>query len=191
MLPAIEELSVIPHPRLPQTPGPMRQRIGVPVAVAAGYIAALPLLRPSGPVNTSPVDVLGLALLVAVSSAWLRRRTAILLPYGIAVGVFALGGVLGALHGPVPGAGLVAVVQDLVLLVLCACIASVAQLGAARQLLARVWAISGLSWAVLLIAAYLANVGALTGGGGRYGARATLTMGIPTLPATISSCHFS
>jgi O-antigen ligase len=95
--------------------------------------------------------------------------------------VFALGGVLGALHGPVPGAGLTAVVQDLVLLVLCACIASVAQSGAARLLLVRVWAVSGLCWGVLLIAAYLTHIAALAGGGGRYGARATLTMGDPNI----------
>ena len=183
MLPALEQMPVIPHPRLPQLDEPFRQRLGMPVALAAVYIAALPLLRPSGPVNSSPVDLVGVALLVGVVSAWLGRRLVVLLPYGIAVAVFALGGVLGALHGPVPGAGLTAVVQDLVLLVLCACIASVAQAGAARVLLVRVWAISGLCWGALLIVAYLTHVAALVGGGGRYGARATLTMGDPNMAA--------
>ena len=183
MLPAIEQLPVIPQPRLPQPGGPVRQRLSTAATLAAVYIAALPLLRPSGPVNSSPVDLVGVALLVAVANAWLRRRLVVLLPYGIAVAVFALGGVLGALHGPVPGAGLTAVVQDLVLLVLCACVASVAQSGAGRVLLVRVWAISGLCWGALLIAAYLTHIAALAGGGGRYGARATLTMGDPNMAA--------
>jgi O-antigen ligase len=67
------------------------------------------------------------------------------------------------------------------LLVLCACIASIAQSGPARERLARAWAISGTCWGAVLIVAFLTHTAALVGGGTRYGARATLTMGDPNL----------
>lgn len=47
------------------------------VGAATAYVAALPLLRPSGPFNTSPVDVAGVILIAAVVPAWLAGRFAL------------------------------------------------------------------------------------------------------------------
>jgi O-antigen ligase len=166
-------------------PVALRPKPRMPVATYAAmvYIAGLPLLRPSGPGNTSPVDIAGLVLLVAVGSSWLTRRLAWRLPFAVPMSVFALGGVLGALAGPAPGHGLTAVVQDLVLLLVCGCIVSTARTADTQRLLLRTWAVSGIVWAALLIVGVAAHIGFLSGDQLRFGVRASLTTGDPNLAA--------
>ncbi len=151
------------------------------IGAAAAYVAALPLLRPSGPFNTSPVDLPGFVLVAAAALAVFSGRLALKLPYAAPIAVFALGGTLGALAGPVPGSGLLAVAQDLILLVVCGAIASIGAAARVRTLLLRTWAVSGLVWACLLIIGVIGHISALAGGGQRYGVRATLTMGDPNV----------
>ena len=156
-----------------------RPRFAVVVAVA--YVAGLPLLRPSGPVNTAPVDLFGFLLVFAVGLAWLSGRLSLRLPFAVPVSVFAVGGTLGALAGPTAGRGLMSVVQDLVLLVVCGCIASIARTAYVQRLLIRTWAMSGVVWAAVLVFGVVAHISALSGDVTRYGARASLTTGDPNL----------
>lgn len=158
---------------------PRRERIATAAAVA--YVAGLPLLRPAGPVNTGPVDLVGFVLVFAVGLAWLSGRLAFRLPFAVPVLVFAIGGTLGALAGPTAGRGLMAVTQDLVLLVVCGCIVSIARTTSVQRLLLRTWAMAGVAWASLLIFGVLAHVDVLSGDQARYGARASLTTGDPNL----------
>ena len=160
---------------------PREARIATAAAVV--YIAALPLLRPTGPFNTSPVDVAGLVLVLAVAVASRTKQLHVRLPYAVPIAVFALAGTLGALAGPLPGVGLIAVVQDIILLGVCGAIATTARAVVVRRLLLRTWAISGLCWAGMLVVGVATHVTALSGGGIRYGARASLTTGDPNLAA--------
>ena len=94
----------------------------VPVGVA---VAMLPFLKPSGPGNTSPVDI-PIALSIGVTLFWAGyARQELRLPYAMAVGLIMLGGAVASLAGPLPGNGLLAVVQDLVLLAWCGVIVNV------------------------------------------------------------------
>ena len=100
---------------------PVRSAIGIRVPrwvlvpVALG-VAALPLLKPSGPGNSSPVDVY-FAISIGVAILWAGLAGQDLrLPYALATGIFMLGGAIGALAGPYPREGMLAIVQDLVLL---------------------------------------------------------------------------
>jgi len=161
----------------------LNPRMRVATYAAVAYIAALPLLRPSGPANTSPVDLAGLVLIVAVGLAWLTGRLAWRLPYAVPMSIFALGGALGALAGPAPGRGLTAVVQDAVLLVVCGSIVSTARTAAVQRLLLRTWAVTSVGWAGLLIVGVVAHVGVLSGDQTRFGVRASLTTGDPNLTA--------
>jgi O-antigen ligase len=156
---------------------------GIATAGAIGYVAALPLLRPSGPFNTSPVDAAGLVVVVAILVASRTARVRIRLPYAVPVALFALAGTLGAVAGPVPALGLTAVAQDLILLAVCGALSTTARFGDVRRILLRTWAIAALFWAVLLIVGVVFHISAFAGGGTRYGARASLTTGDPNLAA--------
>jgi O-antigen ligase len=159
------------------------RRLRIATAAAVGYVAGLPLLRPAGPLNTGLVDLAGFVLVFAAGLAWLSGRLTFRLPFAITVLVFAVGGTLGALAGPTPGRGLMAVVQDLVLLVVSGAIVSIAPTISLQRLLWRTWAVSGVTWASLLIFGVLAHVDVLSGQQARYGARASLTTGDPNLAA--------
>src|SRR6202043_2601938 len=97
------------------------------LAPAAAAIAMLPDLRPSGPGNSSPVDVM-IAISIGVTLLWAGyTRQELRLPYGLAVGLIMIGGSVASLAGPLPWVGLLAVVQDLVLLVWCAVLVNIAR----------------------------------------------------------------
>jgi hypothetical protein len=168
-----------------QDPPGLRAPHGARIASAAAivYVAALPLLKPTGPFNTSPVDVAGLVLVVAVAVASRTKRLRVQLPYAVPIAIFALAGTLGALAGPVPALGLTAVMQDVILLAVCAAIATTARAARVNRLLMRTWAVAGLCWAGMLVVGVVTHVTALSGGGIRYGARASLTTGDPNLAA--------
>ena len=152
----------------------------VPIATA---VVMLPVLKPSGPGNSSPVDVvialsIGMALLWAGYSGQQLR-----LPYALAVGLIMIGGAVGALAGPLPGAGLLAIVQDFMLLAWAAVIVNVARSPAAFRWVLRAWTWSSFGWAVVLIAALgTGNLG-LAGVSDRTGVRASLTFGDPNYAA--------
>jgi O-antigen ligase len=152
----------------------------VPVAAA---IALLPYLKPSGPGNSSPVDVM-IALSIGVALLWAGyERQELRLPYALAVGLIMVGGGVASLAGPLPGIGLLAVVQDFVLLAWCAVIVNVARSPAAFRFLLRAWTWSAFGWAVILIGALATGNLAVAGVSARTGVRASLTFGDPNYAA--------
>jgi hypothetical protein len=151
-----------------------------PVAAA---IALLPLLRPSGPGNSSPVDA-AIAVSVAATALWAGyTRQELRLPYALAVGVFMVGGAIASLAGPLPADGLLAVAHDLVLLTWCGVVVNVARSADALRWLLRAWAWSSVAWAVILIFAVATGNFALAGITDRTGVRASLTFGDPNYAA--------
>lgn len=152
----------------------------VPVAAA---VLMLPDLRPSGPGNSSPVDVL-IALSIAVTLFWVGYAgQSLRLPYGVATALIMTGGAVASLAGPLPATGLLAIVQDLVVLAWCAVLVNVARSTKAFRWLLLAWTWGSFAWAVLLILAVASGNVALAGISDRTGARASLTFGDPNYAA--------
>jgi O-antigen ligase len=153
------------------------------LGATAVAIVALPVIQPTGIGNSSPVDL----LIVGALGAWLlwagftheRQRV----PYAASMTVFILGGTLGALNGPVPTAGLLALVQDVALLLWCTAVVNVARSPQAMRLLLRTWAWSSIVWASVLFAALFTGENALAGITARNGSRVSLTFGDPNVAA--------
>jgi hypothetical protein len=175
---------------LPAAPAPpaarVRRHTGERLAVGAtaAAVAMLPLLRPGGPGNVAPVDVLIavalLAWLVWAGLSGLRCR----FPYGLAVSVFVAGGAIGALAGPVPGAGILAVIQDLVLLAWCWAVVNVASSPGRLRILMATWAYSAIGWVVVLFVGIFAHATWITGQTSREGSRTALTLIDPNYAAS-------
>lgn len=160
--------------------------LGVPWLVLAPVAAAvvmLPALKPTGPGNSSPVDAL-IALSIGVTLLWVGyARQELRLPYGLAVGLIMVGGAVASIAGPLPGAGLLAIGQDLVVLAWCAVIVTVARSATAFRWLVRAWTWSAFGWALVLVAAIATGNLALAGVSDRTGVRASLTFGDPNYAA--------
>lgn len=150
-------------------------------AVGVG-ILTLPLLRPSGPGNTSIADV-GVLVAVAAVLFWAAsdgRRLAF--PYLPAVGVMAAGGALAALR--VGGVGALTVVQDLFVLAWAVALANACREPAVLRTALRTWALSGVGWAAVMLVGVVAQIPALSGVTAAEGSRASLTFGDPNVAAS-------
>ena len=151
--------------------------------VAATAIAFIPVLQPIGPGHTAPVDPL-IALTIGAWLLWASFvRTPQRLPYGLSMAVLIVGGALGALVGPVPTAGFLALVQDLALLMWAAAIANLCRSAANLRVLLRVWAASAIGWVCLLFVAVATGNNTLAGVTARQGTRVSLTFGDPNVAA--------
>ncbi len=158
-----------------------RERFAVVTTALA--VAFLPLLSPSGPANIAPVDAL-IALALAATGLWTATsRHLWRFPYGLPAVLFLAGGVLGALVGPVPGKSLVAVAQDLVLLLWCWAIVNLGSTPPRLKLLLATWAYSSIAWVSLLFVGLAAGSTALTGRSAREGSRTALTLIDPNVSA--------
>jgi len=160
-----------------------RSRSRLAVGAAGVVIAALPLVVPQGPANTSLTDVLIIiaigAVLLWASDVGHRFR----FPYGFAVGLFMVGGALGAMAGPVPGKGILALSQDLLLLAFCWMLANIASSPDRLRTLLQTWAYSSIVWALILFGGLLAGSPAVAGQTARNAGRAALTFHDPNVAA--------
>lgn len=150
---------------------------------AAAAVAMLPLLIPSGPGNSAPADVLiGVAVVTVLLWAAAGDHP-IRVPYGIPVTLFMVAGLLGAMTGPVPIGGLLAVVQDGFLLLWCAAIATVGRTPQILRTIVRVWTGSAVLWATWLVGAFLTGNPQLAGVDPADISRASLTFKDPNVAA--------
>jgi len=153
------------------------------LAPALAAVAMLPFLQPTGPGNSSPVDV-AFALSIGVFVLWAGYTgQALRMPFALAVGLIMIGGAVGALAGPLPSSGLLAIAQDFILLVWCAVVVNIARSTHALHWLLRAWTWSAFGWALLLLAALATGNNALAGVTDRTGVRASLTFGDPNYAA--------
>src|SRR5262249_59582365 len=77
-----------------------------------GGLAGIPVLRPSLPGNSSPVDLL-IGLGIAATLAWaISTNQRVHVPYVVPVGILMAGGAIGGLAGPAKGLSLLQLVQD-------------------------------------------------------------------------------
>jgi O-antigen ligase len=150
----------------------------------AASLVLLPLLRPSGPGNSSPVDVV-IGLTIVTTLAWAARsRPPLHLPYGVPVGILFVAGAIAGLAGPFPSLSLVELAQDVFLLAWCAALVNMARSPGAFRFLLRAWVLGAVFWAALLIVAYGAGITAISGVSDIEGPRASLLAGDPNLLAT-------
>jgi hypothetical protein len=151
------------------------------VRMTAAAVAMLPLLRPGGPANIAPADIfIGLALascLLWAGTSGHRWR----FPYIVPVALFIGGGALGALRGPVPGTGAIALVQDLILLLWCWTLVNVASNAERFRTIVRTWIYSSLVWTALLFVGLGTGLTLLTGQTEREGVRTSLTFIDPNI----------
>jgi O-antigen ligase len=170
----------------------------VPVVVVAAAVSFLPLLRPGGPANTAPVDLL-ITLALATSFFWATSSgQSWRLPYALPMVLFVAGGALGALNGPVPGAGITALIQDFSLLAWCWVVANMCKSAQTLGILLKVWAYSSIVSAGLLLIGVATGTSALSGQTAKEASRTMLTFGNPNVAANyffisimiIWACHF-
>ena len=158
-------------------------RARTPVLAAAAAVALLPLLRPGGPGATAPVDLL-IAFALAACVFWsVSSEERWYFPYAFAMLLFLGGGVIGALAGPVPGAGIKALIQDVVLLSWCWAVLNICTSTSGIKILLRTWAYSSIVWAALLFVGLATGTTALTGRTSHEAGRTMLTFGSPNVAA--------
>jgi hypothetical protein len=160
---------------------PMAQRLAVGMAALA--MVFQPILQPTGPGNSSPVDLFtaGTILMTAFWAATSNRKLGA--PYALGVALMALGGTLGGLNGPLPGVALLAVVQDLVLIGWATALYNLAREPGVLRTLTRVYAWAAIFWAALLVFGSLAGINAIEGIVPREGNRELFTLGDPNYAA--------
>jgi hypothetical protein len=146
---------------------------------SAAAAAALPLVSPSGPANMTLADLF-IAVAVCATAVWAWRASHVWrFPFLVAAALYVSGGAVGALAGPVPGTGLVALVQDAALLLWCWSLANVGSTAARLAAVTRAFAYSAVAWGTVLVAGLATGSSLLTGLTSRDGARATLTFQDP------------
>ncbi len=156
----------------------------VAVVTTAVAVATLPLLTPRGPGNAAPADVF-IALAVCACLLWAgTSRRPLGFPYAIAMWLFMAGGAIGALAGPVPSSGALALAQDLELLIWCWAVANIASSPGRLRVLVNTWAYSALGWAALLMVGLITRNHILTGQTGSEGSRTALTLFDPNYAAS-------
>ena len=153
------------------------------LTLSAAAVACLPLLVPSGPSNLAPVDLLMASAVGAVVVRAIAAGHPWRFPYAIPIGLFLLGGALGALAGPVPRAGVVALMQDFLLVAWCWALVNLCRSPRCTSVLLRTWAYSSIAWVTLLFVGLAMGSTALTGQTARNATRTSLTLLDPSVSA--------
>jgi O-antigen ligase len=149
----------------------------------AAVTAALPLLKPGGPSNLAPIDPL-IVLALGMSMLWAgSRRQRLRLPYLLPIALFVLGGAVGALVGPVPTTGAIALTQDLLLACWCWAFFNISHTARNLRILLCTWIYSALAWGMILLVGIVMSAPMLTGVNERDGARVQLRFGDPSYAA--------
>ncbi len=171
--------SVDPEPRVPLRGTAERTAL----VLVGATVAAQPLLHPTGPGNSSPVDGLTLLAITAVVVWAAGDRVRLRAPYAFPAGLMIVAGLLAALVSPFSGSSAFAVVQDVAVLSWAAVVATIAATPFGLRTLLAVWAVSSICFAAALVVASLAHVTFLTGVSARDGNRVPFTFGDPNYAA--------
>jgi hypothetical protein len=94
-----------------------------------------------------------------------------------------IGGALGAIVGPVPTAGLIALAQDCLLIAWCWAIVNIGRSAANLRVLLTTWAYSGIAWAVVAFVGLATGSTVLAGQSDRQGSRVQITLHDPSYAA--------
>jgi lipopolysaccharide/colanic/teichoic acid biosynthesis glycosyltransferase len=153
------------------------QRAAVTMLVLA--VVFQPILHPTGPGNSSPVDLLIVASIVT-ATVWLAgTHRKLRAPYVIPVALSVVAGAASGLVSPLPGAALITVAIDILLFAWCTTVVNVLSGPRAMRCALVAWSWSGIAWACVFVAAWLGHVTALEGLTAAEGNRLMFTFGDP------------
>jgi len=153
------------------------QRLAM-VTITAAFVFA-PILHPSGPLNSSPVDVLTVASIVTAALWASAGHRKVRVPYFVPVALMVAAGAASGLHGPMPGLALAALATDVLLLAWCTSVTNVLSAPAVMRCALVAWSWSGIFWAAIVVVAWLGNITALEGLQPAEGNRVLFTFGDP------------
>ena len=153
------------------------QRVAM-ITITAAFVFQ-PILHPSGPVNSSPVDVLTVASIVTAAIWASTGHHKLQVPYWIPVSLMVAAGAASGLHGALPSLSVVTLATDLLLFVWCVTVANVLATPFVMRCALTAWSWSGIAWAAIVIAAWLGHVTALEGLQAASGNRVLFTFGDP------------
>jgi hypothetical protein len=146
-------------------------------------VAMLPLAVPAGPANTAPNDLF-IATAVVACLLWATGvRFRWRFPYVVPVALALVGGAIGGLVGSVPSAGIIALIQDMVLIAWCWTVANISHSAANLRILLKTWAYSGIGWAIMAFVGLATGSSLLTGQIERQGTRVQITLADPSYAA--------
>jgi O-antigen ligase len=150
------------------------------VAVGVG-LAAMPFIKPEGPGNTAPADIV-MAGAIAIVLLWVGGRgLRFHLPYAVPMGIMIITGLLATMFSVVPAAGILAVSQDAFVLLWAAAIANVMREPKYASAVLASWVWTAVTLATFLAAAVATHQWALVGVSNPAGGRAQLTFDNPNM----------
>lgn len=154
---------------------------------ALGFLTAAfvfqPILRPAGPGNSSPVDVLTVGAILA-SIVWARTsHRKLRAPYSLGVAVMVIAGCASGIAGPLPSLGSLTVVIDILLLLWCTALVNLLDRPRALRTALTAWCRAGVGWALVVAIAHFAHLSALEGLTAADGNRVLFTFGDPNYAA--------
>ncbi|MGD0045152.1 MAG: hypothetical protein ABSE84_32920, partial [Isosphaeraceae bacterium] len=169
------------------TDGRSLQRGSAEWTAVAAICAALifqPILHPSGPANSSPIDLL-LVASVITGAIWARSgHHKLRAPYFIPVALMVAAGAASGLVGSLPGLALSTLGTDLLLFAWCTAIVNVLSSPRAMRYALAAWSWAGIFWATVVVVAWLGHVTSLEGLTPADGNRVLFTFGDPNYAAT-------
>jgi hypothetical protein len=143
-----------------------------------------PILHPSGPGNSSPVDILTLASIVT-AAIWARSsHVGLRAPYFVPVAIYVAAGMASGLVATSPGLSLLTVGDDLLLFAWCTTIVNVLGSPRAMRLALAAWSWSGIFWAAMVTVSWLGHITPLEGLQAAEGNRVLFTFGDPNYAST-------
>ena len=138
-----------------------------------------PVLHPTGPGNSSPVDLLLIASIVT-ATVWLAgTHRKLRAPYVIPVALFIAAGAASGLVSPLPTTALTTIAIDILLFAWCTTVVNVLSAPRAMRYALVAWSWSGIFWAALFVAAWAGHVTPLEGINPAEGNRLASTFGDP------------
>ena len=166
-------------------PGPRRgstERTAM-LTLTAAFIFQ-PILHPSGPGNSSPVDILTLASIVTAAIWATSGHHKLRAPYFIPVALIIAAGAASGLVGSLPNLSLVTLAVDILLFAWCTTVVNVLSSPRAMRCALVAWSWSGIFWAAVVIVAWLGHITALEGLQAAEGNRVLFTFGDPNYAST-------
>jgi hypothetical protein len=164
----------------PGGPGKLRgsaERTATLVLTAA--IIFQPILHPTGPGNSSPVDILTITA-IAACAIWLAAsHRKVRAPYFFPMALFIAAGAASGLASQLPGLSLLTVMIDVMLLAWCTAVVNVLSAARALRCALVAWSWSGIFWAGVVIVAWLGHITVLEGLTAAEGNRVLFTFGDP------------
>jgi O-antigen ligase len=155
----------------------------VALVATATAVAMLPFVVPRGPANTGPADVFAAVSVIACLFWAGSTRHRWRFVYALPMALFLAAGVVGAVAGPVPAQGIVAIGQDVFLLAWCWAVVNICQSSERLRVLLTTWVYSSIAWATLLFVGLALGSAFLTGHSSRDGSRTALMFGDPNVSA--------